>query len=142
MAVNGDGMIVSTSDTLRYLTRFSDGFHEAASDTTGDKGGGNAGFRPHDLLEAALATCVNMTIRMFAEKRAIPLHAVKTRVKLDRSMPDEAIFHYHVDLEGDLSAAQKEELLRAAASCPVRRTLSKQLRFESNSEMTDVRIHP
>ena len=134
-------MIVSTSETLPYLTRFSDGFHEAASDTTADKGGGNAGFRPHDLLEAALATCVNMTVRMCAERQAMPLRAVETTVRLDRSRRDEALFQYHVELEGDLSTAQKEELLRAAASCPVRRTLSNQIRFESSSEMTDVRIH-
>lgn len=140
--MDGNGMIVSKSEMPRYLTGFSDGFHEAASDTTADKGRGNAGFRPHDLLEAALATCVNMSVRMFAEKRAMPLRAVKTKVRLDRSMPDEVVFQYHVDLEGELSITQKEELLRAAAACPVRRTLSKQIRFESNSEMPDVRIHP
>jgi putative redox protein len=135
-------MIVSTSEAPRYLTRFSDGSHEAASDTTEDKGGRNSGFRPHDLLEAALATCVNMTVRMFAESRAMPLRSVKTKVTLDRRMPDEVVFQYQVELEGDLSTGQKQELLRAAAACPVRRTLSKQIRFESSSELQDVRINP
>lgn len=50
-------MIETESRSEPYATRFSDGVQEALADTTADKGGGGAGFRPHDLLEAALATC-------------------------------------------------------------------------------------
>ncbi len=132
-------MIVSTSETPRYKTTFSDGVHEAVADTTMDKGGGNSGFRPHDLLAAALATCVNMTIRMYADARAIPLESVRTKVSLDRSDPQAAVFRYEVDFEGNLSELEKDKLLRAAAACPVRRTLSKEIRFEFNFEAVQVR---
>lgn len=53
--------------------------------TTPDKGGGNQGFRPHELLEAALATCMNIHLRMYAANHGIELGEVTTKVTLDRS---------------------------------------------------------
>jgi len=64
-------MICATSESIPFQTRFSDGEHEGLADTTADKGGGNSGFRPHDLLAAAVASCINMTVRMYAERHAI-----------------------------------------------------------------------
>jgi putative redox protein len=123
-------MIRATSEPARYLTRFSDGDHQAFSDTTVDKGGEHSGFRPHDLLEAALASCVNMTVRMYADNHGIPLRAVTTNVRLDRTRPGEVVFQYEVGLDGDLTVEQQDRLLHAASACPVRRTLSKRITFE------------
>lgn len=126
---NGE-MICATSELAKYLTRFSDGKHQSISDTTADKGGGYSGFRPHDLLEAALATCLNMTVRICADSHAIPLQGVTTKVSMDRSRPDEVVFRYEIALEGDLTPEQKGKLLHAANSCSVRQTLSKRISFE------------
>lgn len=123
-------MICATSELTPYQTRFTDGEHQGISDTTADKGGQHSGFRPHDLLEAALATCVNMTVRMYADNHAIPLRSVTTKVSIDRSLPDETVFRYEVDLDGELTPVQKGKLLHAANACPIRRTLSKGIRFE------------
>lgn len=126
-------MVRATSESTRYRTRFSDGEHEGIADTTADKGGQHAGFRPRDLLEAALAACVSMTVRMYADNHAIPLRGVTTSVSLDRRHPDEVVFRYDVDLDGELTPEQKDKLLHAAKACPVRRTLSKRIRFESGA---------
>jgi putative redox protein len=123
-------MIHATSQPNPYQTRFSDGQHEGLADTTAEKGGRNSGFRPHDLLEAALATCINMTVRMYADRHSIPLRSVTVKVSLDRSNPEEVVFRFEVDADGELTPAQKDKLLRAAHACPVSRTLSKRLRFE------------
>jgi putative redox protein len=130
-------MIAATGGPARYRTRFSNGTSEAAADTTADKGGSGDGFRPHELLEAALATCVNMTVRMYAAKHAIALAGVTTRVSLDRSDPAQAVFRYEVELEGALTPADREKLLDAARACPVRRTLSRQIRFERSAQPAD-----
>jgi len=50
-------MIQASSQPERYRTAFTNGGQTALADTTADKGGGGAGFRPHELLEAALASC-------------------------------------------------------------------------------------
>jgi putative redox protein len=123
-------VIYATSEPTRYQTRFSDGEHHGTSDATVDKGGTHSGFRPHDLLEAALASCVNMAVRMFADNHAIPLGSVTTKVSVDRTDPDEVLFRYEVGLDGELTPEQRDKLLHAASACPVRRTLSKRIRFE------------
>jgi putative redox protein len=123
-------MICATSESTPYQTRFSDGEHEGLADTTAEKGGRHAGFRPHDLLEAALASCIDMTVRMYADRHGIPLGSVTVKVSLDRSHPEETVFRYEVDADGELSPAQKDRLWHAARACPVSRTLSKRIRFE------------
>ena len=100
------------------------------ADTTSEKGGSGAGFRPHELLEAALACSINMTLRMFAENHSIPLTSVSTTVKLDGNYPDETIFNYALELTGPLSESDQQLLAEAARSCPVRQTLSKKLSFQ------------
>jgi len=71
-----------------------------------------------------------MTVRMYADHHGIPLRGVTTSVSLDRTRPDEVVFQYELELDGELTAEQRDSLLRAAGACPVRRTLSKRIRFE------------
>ena len=47
-------MIRADSRPTNYQTEFTNGVHSSTSDTTPNKGGANRGFRPHELLEAAL----------------------------------------------------------------------------------------
>jgi putative redox protein len=123
-------MVYAISQSAPYQTRFSDGQHQGLADTTAGNGGQHSGFRPHDLLEAAVASCINMTVRMYADRHAIPLGSVTVKVSLDRGHAEEAVFRYEVDFDGELSPAQKDRLLHAAHACPVSRTLSKPIRFE------------
>jgi len=127
-------MIKSKSAQPPYRTHFTNGLHEAYADTTEDKGGAGSGFRPHDLLEAALSTCLNMEVKIFAEHHNIPLSEVHTEVRLDRSHPDETIFKYSVEIVGPLSDDQRQKLIRAAKACSVHKTLSKKLSFENLNE--------
>lgn len=96
---------------------------------TSPPAGKGAGFRPHELLEAALASCTAITLRMLADARGLALEAVIVSVKLDRSNPEETTFRTHVDLKGELSEGERELLLSGVQACPVRRTLSKRLSF-------------
>jgi len=71
------------------------------------------------------------TVRVYADKHSIPLAGVTTRVKLDRSIPDETVFQYEVELHGDLTPEQQDKLMLAASACPAHRALSKKIRFEA-----------
>lgn len=124
-------MIIASCEAPAYRTKFSDGVHESFSDVTAKDGGQSAGFAPHQLLEAALATCINITVRMYADRHEIPLRGVTTNTGITRPQPGEVLFSYEVAFEGDLTEEQKQKLARAAQACPVRRTLSQNLRFES-----------
>ena len=127
-------MITCRSLETRYQSLFTNGKHEALSDTTEDKGGSHSGFRPHELLEAALASCITMWIRMYADKHDIPLTEASTQVSLDRTTPGEVVFEYDVELAGPLTKAQRRRLMRVAKTCPVHQTLSKRISFASLKE--------
>lgn len=125
-------MIIARSGDAPYRTSFTDGEHTAFSDNTADKGGQGAGFRPHELLEAALASCMNMWLRMYADSHQVPLERVVTTVRLDRARPGEPVFEYQIELGGPLTAEQRSKLLGIPETCPVRRTLSGRLSFCSS----------
>jgi putative redox protein len=59
------------------------------------------------------------------------VRGVTTNVSLDRTHPDEVVFRYEVELDGELTDEQRNKLFQAASACPVRKTLSKKIRFES-----------
>jgi putative redox protein len=123
-------MIQVDSLSPAYQGVVRNGSHAVVSDAPITKGGGGMGFGAHELLEAALAACLNMAVRMHADQKDIPLEHVATKVTL--SWPDEQTskFEYRVDLTGPMSPGQRAELQAIADSCPVRRTLSRQLVFE------------
>jgi putative redox protein len=123
-------MITTASSKPAYQVLFSNGVHRGTSDTTADKGGSNTGFRPHDLLEAAVGSCMNMWLQMYADQHQLPLQGVETTVALDRSDPEAVVFEYTIELTGNLTDDQHAKLLQIAETCPVRRTLSRKVLFK------------
>jgi putative redox protein len=123
-------MIQTENDEINFKTKFSNGELSAFSDTTIDKGGSNSGFRPHELLEAAVANCMNIHIRMFAENHTMDVSKVKTEVSLNRNDPEFTVFEYRVVIDGKLTDLEKEKLLKTVQSCPVKKTLSKKIDFK------------
>jgi uncharacterized OsmC-like protein len=102
--------------------------HRLAADEPVAKGGDNSGPAPHELLLAALASCVAMTLQGYAERKGLVLRRVE--VTVDGHHEDGAfIIQEHVDIEGDLDDAQRARLLEIAAKCPVTRTLSNPIRI-------------
>lgn len=122
-------MITADSGAKPYMTSFSNGEHTACADNTVEKGGGGAGFRPHELLEAALASCMNMWLRMYADNHRLPLERVVTKVQLNRAKPDEPSFEYEIALDGPLTVEQRGKLRDISHTCPVRKTLAGTLSF-------------
>lgn len=106
------------------------------ADTTPPAGRGD-GFRPHELLEAALASCTAITLRMIADQRALNLDSITVSVEVDRSNADETVFQTKINLMGHLSDDERELLVRSARTCPVRKTLSKQLTFTETETARD-----
>lgn len=104
-----------------------------AADPPKDKGGDGEGFGAHELLESALAACMNMAVRMRAVERGIAIPTVRTAVRISRPTSGKVTFNYEVALAGDLSADDRIVLMQAADECPVRQTLSKQLTFERSA---------
>jgi putative redox protein len=122
-------VITAASESPNFRTRITNGTDVVVADVDTASGGGGTGFLPHELLEASLASCMNVTVRMYAQTHGIPLAGVQTTVTLNRDDPDAAAFEYALHLDGPLTADQRTRLARAAAACPVKRTLSRRISF-------------
>jgi putative redox protein len=123
--------MVTTESTPRpYVTIARNGRVAIQLDAPVAKGGGGEGFGAHDLLEASIAVCMNMAMRMYAAENGIPLVAVSTRVELSKPDATTARFTYSLELEGELSPNQRAALHETARACPVRQTLSRRIEFQ------------
>jgi putative redox protein len=117
-------MIRASGLQAAYQTAFTNGELSAVADVPREKGGAGNGFGPHELLEAALATCLTMTVRMYAAKHALPLTGASCEVRIDRSVPGAVTLNYDLTLDGPLTPEQRRQLRDAAGRCPVANTLT------------------
>ncbi len=86
-----------------------------------DKGGKDLGMCPMELLSAALASCVAITLRMYADQKKWNLDEVHVEVSIDAK--SNAI-EKDITLVGDLKADQINRLKEIANKCPVNKMLS------------------
>ena len=114
------------------------GAHRLIADEPVDVGGLDSGPGPYDLVLAGLGACTSMTLRLYAERKQLPLDRVTVRLshskiyaadcascetkegKIDRI--DRAI-----TLSGNLDDDQRKRLLEIADKCPVHRTLTSEI---------------
>jgi len=116
------------------------GPHGMLADEPTSVGGLGTGPTPYEYLSIALGACTNMTLRMYADHKDIPLENVSIRVRHDRKHIDDCehcteedremgthIDHFERELTftGDLDEANRKRLLEIADKCPVHRTLEK-----------------
>ncbi len=95
---------------------------------------GHTGPTPYGLLLASLGSCTTMTLRMYAERKGLPLEHVTVRLRHEKihardceTCESETGKIDRIDreivLEGPLDEAQRARLLEIADRCPVHRTL-------------------
>jgi putative redox protein len=97
-----------------------------ASDLSAEEGGDGSAPNPHDLYDAALGACTALTVLWYAKHKKIPVEGIEVSVERDASQERAGIYRLSaaLTLTGDLSAAQREELLRAAQKCPVHKLMT------------------
>lgn len=114
-----------------FKTLLESDAHLVVSDMKTEKGGQGAGMGPHDLLEAAMAACMSITLRMAGNKHGIPVGRSVVVVELDRSDENVARFRYEVKFDEVVPRAQRQHLVEILGRCPVSKTISRQIVMES-----------
>lgn len=123
-------MIEATALTAAWQVRFRAGDNEALADTLKNGTGGSAGMRPHELLEASLATCMTISARMALADLGLAHGESSVRVRVHLEREESATrFRYDLALDPALEPHRSAVMERIQRS-PVRATLSKQLIFE------------
>ena len=122
----------SISGTLRHKVDVN-GRHTIVTDEPTSLGGTDAGPAPHELLAAALASCVSTMIVLYARRRHWELGDVRVEVRYDADATPRGV-EVTVHLPEGLTAEQTERLRRVADTCPVRRALEAGFTFDEHVE--------
>ncbi len=120
-----------------YRTELVATGHNLVADEPVDSGGADTGPAPGQFLQLSLAACTAITLRMYANRKNIPLDGVRVEVNTERH-PERTLFIRHVYLEGVVSEEQKQKLLDIANACPVHRTLTNPIEIETAILMADL----
>jgi putative redox protein len=102
------------------------GRNSLATDVSSEAGGQGSGPSPHDLYDAALGACKALTVLLYAKRKNIPLEGIEVSVERDASQERAGIYRLstQLSLTGNLTASQREELLRIAQKCPIHKLMT------------------
>jgi putative redox protein len=104
---------------MRHEVRI--GPYSFGADVSADEGGQGLGPNPHDLYDAALGACEALTVLWYANRKGIPVDNIEITVERDQSEEKTGVYRLESKLKlgGNLSDAQRAELLAVASKCPV-----------------------
>ena len=118
-----------------------EGGHTLRADEPGTIGGTDTGPSPTRLLGASLASCIAITVEMYAERKGWEIGAVEVAVDAtyDESGHVAKRYDVTVKLPDGLDDDQRERLFKVAAKCPVHKVLSGQATIEITDRLADER---
>lgn len=101
--------------------------HELAVDGTIEEGGDDTGPSAHDLYDAALGACKALTLVWYARRKGMALEDVEVTVERDDSREREGVYKLDTVLRlgGNLTDAEREQLLVVAGKCPVDKLMTR-----------------
>jgi putative redox protein len=127
-------VLVEETRTGKFTNKVATDAHTIIMDEPVSVGGLDSGMNPYDLLLAALGGCTSMTLRMYAERKGLPLDKVAVRLSHEKIHARDCddcetkegkidLIERELEITGDLDTAQRQRLLEIADMCPVHRTL-------------------
>jgi len=138
-------VVVSETRRSRLEQEINIGRHRLLADEPVSVGGLDSGPGPYDLLLAGLGACTSMTLRLYAERKSLPLDRVTVRLSHSKvhaadcetcetkeGMLDR--IERAITLEGELDDEQRERLLEIADKCPVHRTLTSEIEIKTREQ--------
>jgi uncharacterized OsmC-like protein/alpha-beta hydrolase superfamily lysophospholipase len=144
-ATAGIDVVVGETRRSRFEQEISIGRHRLLADEPVSVGGLDSGPGPYDLLLAGLGACTSMTLRLYAERKSLPLDRVTVRLSHSKvhaadcescetkeGMLDR--IERAITLEGELDDDQRARLLEIADKCPVHRTLTSEIEIRTREQ--------
>ncbi|TPQ31568.1 osmotically inducible protein C [Bradyrhizobium guangdongense] len=133
-------VVVQETRKSKFNQIISVGPHRLVADEPLAAGGEDAGPGPYDFLLAGLGACTSMTMRLYADRKSLPLERVTVTLKHSKiyakdceecetreGMLDQ--IDRVIALDGNLDAEQRKRLMEIADKCPVHRTLTSEIRI-------------
>jgi putative redox protein len=125
------------SQAMRHIVHIRN--HLVSTDASVAEGGADAGPDPHDLYDAALGACKALTLVWYAQRKNIPLEDVQVRIDRDNSQERQGKYRLaaSIELGGELTEAQRHELLSVAEKCPIHKLMT-----SVTTEVTTTLVEP
>jgi uncharacterized OsmC-like protein/fermentation-respiration switch protein FrsA (DUF1100 family) len=138
-------VVVQETRASKFQQAVRIGPHRLLADEPVAAGGEDTGPGPYDYLLAGLGACTSMTMRLYAERKALPLERVTVTLNHSKihatdcaecetkdGMLDQIDRVIHMD--GALDTGQRKRLLEIADKCPVHRTLTSEIHIVTKEE--------
>jgi len=133
-------VVVRETRASKFQQTVTTGPHRMLADEPVAAGGQDTGPGPYDFVLAGLGACTSMTMRMYADRKSLPLERVTVTLKHSRIHAEDCAecetkegmldqIDRVIGIEGALDADQRKRLMEIADKCPVHRTLTSEIRI-------------
>jgi putative redox protein len=133
-------VVVRETRDSKFQQTVTVGPHHLLADEPVAAGGEDSGLGPYDFVLAGLGACTSMTMRLYAERKSLPLERVTVTLKHSKIHAEDCAecetkagmldqIDRVIAMEGKLDAAQRGKLMEIADKCPVHRTLTSEVRI-------------
>jgi putative redox protein len=137
-------VVVRETRANKFQQSISVGPHRLTADEPVAAGGGDTGPGPYDLVLAGLGACTSMTMRMYADRKALPLERVTVTLSHSRIHAEDCAecetrvgmldqFDRVIEMQGALDGEQRQKLMEIADKCPVHRTLTSEIHIVTSA---------
>jgi uncharacterized OsmC-like protein len=131
-------VLVRETRSSKFQQAISIGPHRLTADEPVAAGGEDTGPGPYDFVLAGLGACTAMTMRLYADRKALPLERVSVTLKHSKVYAQDCAecetrtgkldqIDRVIAIEGNLDAEQRNKLMEIADKCPVHRTLTSEI---------------
>jgi putative redox protein len=128
-----------------FVQEIRAGKHRLQADEPVSFGGTDVAPDPHDYLMASLGACTSMMVGLEARKKKWPLENIRVSLRHSRIQAkdcEECVtkdgmidrIEVGVELTGPLTAEQRIELMKTAATCPIHRALNGEINVRLRAE--------
>lgn len=133
-----NSVTVTETGRGRLQQEITAGRHHFLADEPEANGGLGSGPTPYDLLLAGLGACTSMTLRLYAERKQLPLDKISLMLRHNRIYAADCEtcetkeglidrIDRNITLYGKLDDTQRASLMTIADKCPVHRTLTSEI---------------
>jgi uncharacterized OsmC-like protein/pimeloyl-ACP methyl ester carboxylesterase len=133
-------VVVRETRASKFQQTVKTGPHQMLADEPIAAGGEDTGPGPYDFVLAGLGACTSMTMRMYADRKSLPLERITVTLKHSKIHAEDCAecetregmldqIDRVISIEGALDADQRKRLMEIADKCPVHRTLTSEVRI-------------
>jgi uncharacterized OsmC-like protein/fermentation-respiration switch protein FrsA (DUF1100 family) len=137
-------VVVRETRVGKFQQTVSIGPHHLLADEPVAAGGEDSGLGPYDFVLAGLGACTSMTMRLYADRKSLPLERVTVTLKHSKIHAEDCAecetkagmldqIDRVIAIEGELDAEQRKKLMEIADKCPVHRTLTSEVHITTRA---------